>query len=566
MDKRKLAQLPSSPGVYLFLNQKSEVIYVGKAKHLRKRVRSYFRTGNDEKTQELVTQIVDVQTIATRTEVEALLLENRLIKQHKPNYNILLKESNRYAWIRVTDEDYPRILTARNTRGKGKYFGPYTDANARRQIVETLNKTFRLRTCRRMPKNVCLQYHIKNCSGPCEGYESKAAYNQKIVQAIKVLQGKTEDVVQELREKMQEASQKQGYELAKHYRDSIQALQELKRRQVVDRLTAHDQDIIGVASDDEETLIAVLFVKKGIIRSKKEYRLENHDFVMESFITALYRERLPPKEIILGKLDEDHLPTLETYFSELAGSKVRIHQPKRGDKRRLLELAEKNARIALNQENPALLQLQKHLRLASPPETIDCFDVSTLQGKQTVAACIRYRNGQPDPSLYRRFKIRGAQQDDYAAMEEAVRRRYDEDEVPDIILIDGGKGQLQAAIKALRKVEKSTPIIALAKQEEQVYAPGRKEPLEISQTDAGLLLLRRIRDATHRFVIRYHRGRRAKGLTSSVLEEIPGIGPARRKELYHRFSTFERIKEASKEELQDLLGEKIGSQLHEKLH
>jgi excinuclease ABC subunit C len=557
--KETATRAPTKPGVYLFFDQEKNVLYVGKAKNLRARLKSYFLTHVTDKTRLMVSKASHIETIITRNEVEALLLENKLIIQHKPPYNIMLKDTQRYAWIVVTDEQFPRILTARNKKRKGIYYGPYTDGSARRAMVITLNKTFKLRTCRVLPKNVCLQYHIKNCTGPCAGHDTAQGYSKRIAQAQAVLEGKTASLLRELKDDMARAAQEQKYEVAKDLRDALRAIQEVQRRQVVDNDTSHDQEVIAFATNTTETVAVVLTITRGVIAKKQEYRIPS-EVSAEEFLTALHREALPPKEIITELIEDT--ATLEAYFGELAQSNITITTPQRGEKHRLLLLAKENASSALTEKNTALLHLKEHLNLSATPSTIDCFDVSTLQGTSTVAACVRYRNGQPDPSGYRKFSIRGAQQDDFAGIEEAVTRRYAQGDLPDLIVIDGGKGQLAAAMQALPR---GTPLISLAKQEEEVFVPGLRFSLNIPPRDPGLLLLRRIRDATHRQAVGYHRTKRGAHMTESALDHIPGLGEKRKAQLYAHFKTYENMQQASKEQLQGVLGKKIGAVVFEEV-
>ncbi len=554
------SRAPTKPGVYLFFDSKKQVLYVGKAKSLRLRLKSYFSSRVNDKTRLMVSKAVAIEHIITRNEVEALLLENKLINQHKPPYNIQLKDTQRYAWIIITKEDYPRIFTARNKKRAGTYFGPYTDGSARRAMIITLNKTFKLRTCRTLPKRVCLQYHIGNCSGPCQDFDTKELYNERVDKARAILEGKTSEIKKQLEQAMRSAAQEQAYETAKDLRDTLNAIQELERRQVIDTDATHDQTIIAYEKDEQETVAAVLSVHRGVISKKREYRFDANT-TSDQFITALYRETLPPKEIITHHTDNDK--ALEEYFNKTKGVRVTITQPHRGDKKRLLELAQENARNALTETNTALSTLKERLNLPAIPKTIDCFDVSTLQGSNTVAASVRYRNGAPDPSGYRKYAIQGAQQDDFAGIEEAVRRRYAKEDLPDLIVIDGGKGQLQAALKSLPP---RTAVIALAKQQEEIFVPGLPFPKKLPDNDPGLLLLRRIRDATHRQAVGYHRTKRATHMVQSSLDHIPGLGEKRKQALYDRFKTFSRIKSASKKELQAVLGEKTGSTVYESLN
>ena len=549
---------PKKPGVYFFLANNT-VLYVGKAKNLRARLSSYFSQHTSDKTRLMVSKATTIEYIITRNEVEALLLENKLINQHKPPYNIQLKDTRRYAWIVVTKEEYPRIFTARNKKRAGTYYGPYTDGSARRAIIVTLNKTFKLRTCRKLPKKVCLQYHIGNCAGPCEGHDTKHSYNERVRRAQAILEGKTEQLRSTLTQEMQAAAHTQYYERAKELRDTLSAIDEIERKQVVERHTTHDQVVIAFAHNQEEAVAVVITIHRGVIQKKQEYHFDAHN-TPDTFITALYKETLPPTEIITHDLT--NASALEEYFTQTQQLRVHITQPQRGEKKRLLDLAQENAQDALHETNTALSQLKERLHLSVLPRVIDCFDVSTLQGTSTVAASVRYRNGQPDPSGYRRYAIRGAQQDDYAGIQEAVERRYAKEPLPDLVVIDGGRGQLQAALNV---VPRNTPVIALAKQEEEIYVPGLSFPLRLNETDQGLLLLRRIRDATHRQAVGYHRKKRSQAMTASALDHISGLGEKRKELLYTHFKTFSRITQASKEDLQKVLGEKTGARVYESL-
>lgn len=566
MRREDLPRLTQTPGVYQYLDEQGNILYIGKAKNIRKRVRSYFSKQQAIKTQQLLTHAASIKTISTQNEVEALILENQLINEHKPKYNIMLRYNKRYAWICVTNEEYPRILTARNKKRDGQYFGPYTDGTARRNIIIGLNKIFMLRTCQTLPRRVCLQYHIGNCTGPCQGYDSKQGYNQRVQEAIEVLQGDTKQVRKRFEKRMKQAAMQENFETAKQMRDTIQALEALDKKQSVSRESNYDQNIIAYTHNNTEAAFAVMHTRRGVMSGKDEFVVSYGKDIAADFIRAYYRDRNPPREIITHDISKEEAGVLEEYFSQRVANTVKVTVPQRGEKKRLLSLALENARVALSGEQPSLLSLQKHLHLSEPPMTIDCFDVSNQQGSEIVAACVRYRNGQPEPTKYRRFKIRSTDtQDDYAAMKEAVQRRYRDGDLPDLIVIDGGKGQLSAAQDGLRENNQHNPIISLAKQEEEVFVPGLSQSLTISQTDPGLLLLRRIRDSVHRFVISYHRKKRRKKLTVSTLDHIQGIGPKRKEALYERFKTLKNIKNASQEELQDLLGDKTGAYLYKQL-
>lgn len=559
--KTRVAQLPTTPGVYFWKSKTGKVLYIGKAKNLRARGRSYLSKDLSPKTAELMSHAADIEYISVSNEVEALLLENQLILKHKPPYNIMLKNSRRYAWICVTSEEFPRIISTRKKIGRGTLYGPYTDGSSRRSIVITLSKAFKLRTCKTLPKRACLQYHINNCTAPCEQKDDVKSYGERVEKAKKALAGHTQELIAELEKEMKTQAEQQRFEQAKELRDQITALKNVRSMQVVERDTTYDQDVIGHMRVDEEIQFCVLRVRRGVISKKQEYRVQYEDTGVESFLKALYRESTPPGEIIIEELTEKY--ALEKFLSKQANGTVTITHPKRGDKRKLLDLANTNAEQAIAEENAALGQLKKHLRLAEPPQVIDCFDISTHQGSHTVASSVRYRNGRADPEGYRRYTVRGEQQNDFAAMQEVVRRRYASEPLPDLVVIDGGKGQLSAAVQS---VPRGTPIIGLAKRDEEVFVPGRKAPLSIPQKDPGLLLLRRIRDAAHRFAVSYHRSKKGRAMTESALDHIQGIGPTRKQALYNHFKTFSRIKQASQAELGEVLGPKTGKHLFDALH
>lgn len=506
--------LPQEPGVYLFKDGEGNIIYVGKAKNLRARVRSYF-SGNDHsaKTIVLVRQIRDCETIVVHNEVEALLLENKLIKQHKPKYNINLKDAKTYAYIKITDEKYPRILSTRRVTKKGEYFGPYTDGTARHEVVQLAVKLFQLRTCKTLPKRACLNYHIGLCTAPCTHNVSDEEYAQQVEHAREFLKGKTKPVINRLEKEMQRASHSQKYEVALEKRRQLDAVTVLDKRQSVDTIQRFDQDVIALEQGEKHAIIALFSIKKGVISGKKEFTFEFSEGLLAEFIKLYYSENYVPSELIVSEEfweDTQEREAIEEYLARIKGAHVHITHPQRGQKRRLIELALKNAVI----EDESLIAIKEELNLPQVPSIIECFDISNLGSEDIVCGMTRFVHGRADKRGYRKFKIRTTSgQDDFAAMHEAVLRRYtrllnENRPMPNLILIDGGKGQLGAALNALRKLSLQLPIIALAKREEEIYLPEEDEPRLIDKSSSMMLLLRRVRDETHRFAITYQKKRR----------------------------------------------------------
>ena len=530
-----LANLPTEPGVYLYKNQRSEIIYIGKAKHLKKRVSQYFQKTKNQslKTQFLVKNITAVETIITNNEVEALLLENKLIKQHKPKYNISLKDSKTYAYIKITDEDYPKIITARNAR-KSKnhpneiFFGPFTSGFKRKTLTTLANKLFKLRTCKNLPKRACLNYHIGLCSAPCINKVNKQEYQSQVNHAKEFLKGDTKTIQKKLESDMKLASKQLRFEKALEIRDQIYTISLATDKQTVDLIKNKDQDIIAIESDSTNTIsiISLFQIKRGVISGKKDYRFENEDpaQLLEEFITLYYSQKEIPNEIIINKQfykNNEEKETIEKYLEKIKGMKVEITLPQRGQKLKLIQLAQKNAKHAL--ENTTLKQSQENLNLPEEPNIIECFDISNLGSEHVVAGMTQFRYGKPNKSAYRKFEIQVTKQkgthDDFASMYEAVYRRYkrlkkDHQEnpnstsFPQLIIIDGGKGQLGMALKALKTLSLHIPIIGLAKQEEEIFLPSENEPRKYLKQSPMMLMIRKIRDATHDYVISYNKKKR----------------------------------------------------------
>ncbi|MFW5746256.1 MAG: excinuclease ABC subunit UvrC [Nanoarchaeota archaeon] len=516
---KKLAELPNQPGCYQFISAQTEVLYIGKAKDLRKRVMQYFQKNHhDAKTGEMVGQITDLRIIITDTEAEALILEAELIRKHRPRYNLMLKDNRRYAYIEITDEAWPRLRTARKREGKGTFYGPYVDGAMRAHVIRTLTRSFQIRSCRRLPKKVCLYYHIGWCTGPCEGKVHPDDYADRIDQVRQHLEGRSDELIQRLECGMQEAAENMQYEVAKTKRDQMFAVMKLNERQKIDQDVRFNQDVIAYARSSDRMVITVFTIKRGTILAKDDfsfysdtYLLEDTETVLSQFLQQYYSENGMPAEIIVEALDAGDAASLQENFSERAGHKVRVVVPQRGNKRHLVGMAKKNAQHAVLGRDQVLVELQSTLRLPELPGVIECFDISTLQGEHTVASMVQFRDGKPDKSNYRRFRIRTVRgQDDFAAMREVVLRRYrrlvqESRMLPNLVMIDGGKGQLQSALSALSEVGVHIPMISIAKREEEIYVPGRPSPLKISKKKESLKLLQRVRNEAHRFAINYHK-------------------------------------------------------------
>ncbi|MBR9691017.1 excinuclease ABC subunit C [Candidatus Woesearchaeota archaeon] len=504
-----LNNLPSDPGCYLF-KDKNNIIYIGKAKNLKKRVKSYFnKRGHDEKTQRLIKEIKDVEFFATTNEVEALILENNLIKKHKPKYNINLTDSRRFAHIIRTDEDYPRLLVGRDKKIKGKYYGPFTSAEYRDQVLKLLRQSFQIRTCNKLPKKACLRYHIKLCSAPCIKEISKQDYNNDVKNAEFFLKGNVRKLMKKLEKEMKHYAKKLIYEKSRIIRDQIYALDSLREKQKVETEKRYDEDIINYIIDSNTVYLIVFNISRGVLATKSEFSFDYTKNFLEEFITQYYAQSNIPKEIILPqKLKDD---SIKDYLEKIRKAKVKLNIPQKGDKLSLLSLVKRNIEISFLRENQMINSLRQELNLNSNPNIIECFDISNIRGKNLVGAMVQYKNAKPQKSEYRRFRIKTVYQiDDCASMKEIVYRRYyrikkELKEMPDLIVIDGGKGQLFAAQKALAELEVKAPIISLAKRNEEIYEPGKTEPIKLKKDSKALKLLTKIRDEAHRFAIKYHK-------------------------------------------------------------
>ncbi len=517
--KQQIKEIPIKPGVYLYKDARGRLLYIGKAKQLRKRVSSYFSKKHQDKTALLVKEIAHIEFFVTDTEVEALILESRLIRQHKPPYNIDLKDGVRYAYLKITNEDFPRLLTVRQKEPDGaRYFGPFTDGTARENSARLLRSIFKVRTCgAKLPRTVCLQFYIGNCDAPCVGNISKTLYGQNISAAVSVLQGRTKSVIKRLEQEMKGFSSNKQYEQAKQRRDQIQSLKQFSQRQKMAMHRAFDEDIMHWLSVGDKVYVQLFKVDKGQVTGKQEFTFEEQEEVIESFVRQYYQTNAIPDRLLVPRLFKEH-ELMQAYLTKLKGKKVSIVVPQRGEQKKLLDLVYKNLLYATDQEDRALINLRDHLHLTGIPYVIECFDISTIQGQFNVGSMVQFRGGEPDKSNYRRFKIKTVhQQDDFASMAEIVRRRYtrllaEKKELPNLIVIDGGRGQLNAAWDVLTELNLRIPVIGLAKREEEIYRVENEKPMKLSQKEPGLLLLRRIRDEAHRFAITYHRLLRGKGM------------------------------------------------------
>jgi excinuclease ABC subunit C len=620
----KRRELPDEPGVYLFRDARGKVLYVGKAKSIRKRVASHFsgRAGSNRRGgTDLVDLIDHVEALVVHTEAEALLAEQNFIKQYKPRFNIRLRDDKSYPYIAISlDEKFPRVYFTRERHRRDRaYFGPYSNAKRVRATLEVLGKVFMFRSCEgpepgRRSGSPCLDYYIKRCEAPCVGYVSAKDYRRSIDGVIDFLSGRYREIERELEDSMQRAADEQRFEDAARERNRLRAVRSLLERQRV----AHETgtlDAIAVAVSDREANAQVFQVRDGVLSDRQSFYLDNAaggDIadVAEAFILQYYASAMmvPPLLVVQRELAPTRppptaSPALAEALSERRGGSVEIRAAERGDKRRILELAERNARLALDQEKlrserrrqqrvEALDGVQQALGLDTIPLRIECFDISTLMGTNTVASMVVFEGGAPKKSDYRRFKIAGSDgnggvPDDFAAMEEVLSRRLAQWErqrevsphdkaydpsfaaLPNLVVIDGGKGQLSAGLRALRPFrERGVMVVSLAKRIEEVFIPGRAAPLQLAHDTPELQLLQRVRDEAHRFAIAHHRSRRDREMTASILDELPGVGPARKRALLTHFGSPDAILAASREELEAVpgLSGRLAGRLYRELH
>ena len=511
------SEIPTEPGVYLFKDGNGDILYIGKAKDLRSRVRVYFsRSGQSHKTRRLVPQIRGIDWIVVDSEVEALLLENKLVKQHMPKYNVDLKDAKTYAYIALSREKYPRILTSRKPSPRLETFGPYTDGYLRRELQRLVVKVFRIRVCKTFPKRACLNFHLGLCTAPCTGNVAKEQYKDQVEQVRSFLLGNYEQITVVLHSQMQQASMVKNYERALELRNQITSIRLLTQRQVVDNYREYDQDVVAFRRFGEKVLVVQLGIRKGVLLGKRHYTIDFEPEVEQEFLKEFYVTKPIPREILLNQAawkDIEEKAALEEYFSTLRGTHVILTIPKGGDELHLMKLAEKNIEANLD-EDSSLVDLQVSLNLPILPRIIECFDVSNLGQEHVVSGMVRFTNGQPDKSNYRRFKIKTVVgQDDFASLNEVVTRRYKRlvkgtSQLPDLVVVDGGLGQVRAARDALKSLGLQIPLIGLAKEHEEIFLLDETTPRRFNTSSRMMLLLRRIRDAAHNFSVGYSRKRR----------------------------------------------------------
>ena len=579
----QVALLPDKPGVYLMRDVAGKIIYVGKAVNLKNRVRSYFQQrGLSPKTEALVARIQSFETIVTASEIEALILECNLIKKHRPRYNISLRDDKTYPFVKVTwSEEYPRVYPTRRVEKDGaKYYGPYASAGAMHETLALLKRLFPLRSCRSMDaRRPCLEYHINRCLAPCAGMVDVETYREMVKTVCLFLEGRSTDVEKDLKRRMLAAAEAMKFELAARLRDQLSAVRQVTEKQNI-VTGAGDQDVLGLARLGNQSCVQVFFVRSGKMVGRDRFLLsggetESDGDVLAAFVKQYYNEvAFVPREILTpAPLPEQEL--LSEWLSERKNGAVKLVTPQRGTKRELVQLAGENATEVLRQRSErdaalegkrsaAMQELADRLEMAHLPQRIECFDISHIQGAETVASMVVFTDGEPDKSEYRRFKLRTVEgnPDDFASMQEVTLRRYREatEPLPDLIVIDGGKGQLSSALEVIRGVGLAEiPVIGLAKEYEHIFRENISEPLILPRHSEALRMVQHIRDEAHRFAIGYHRKLRAKRNMVSVLDHVRGIGAKRRQALWKHFGTIEKMRQASVEELAAVPGMNLPS-------
>ena len=608
--EEELKKLPAKPGVYLMHDEKDNIIYVGKAISLKNRVRQYFQTSRNKgaKIEQMVTHIRRFEYIVTDSELEALVLECNLIKEHRPKYNTMLMDDKGYPFIKVTiNEAYPRVMLARTMqKDKAKYFGPFTSAGAVKDTIELIRKIYNIRNCNRnLPRDTgkerpCLNYHIKQCKAPCQGYISEQEYRKSIDKVIRFLNGHYDEVLKELEAKMQEASENMEFERAIEYRELLGSVKQIAEKQKITDSRGEDRDILAVAKDAEDAVVQVFFIRGGRLIGRDHFFLRNasdstKEELLTSFIKQFYAGTpfIPAELMLHEQLKEQEI--LEEWLSKKREHRVHIRVPKKGEKEKLVELARKNAALVLNTDKERLKReegrtigaVKEIERLLGLQEIIrmEAYDISNTSGFSSVGSMIVYEKGKPKRSDYRKFKIKGvAGPDDYASMEEVLTRRFSHglDELeegkelgsftafPDLILMDGGKGQVNIALSVLDKLNLQIPVCGMVKDDNHrtrgLYY--NNEEIPIDRSSEGFKLITRIQDEAHRFAIEFHRKLRSQGQVHSVLDDIPGIGPARRKALMKHFMNLDAIKNASVEELKEIpsMNEKSAIEVYKFFH
>ncbi len=595
--KKQLAALPGSPGVYIMRNAKGEVIYVGKAARLKDRVRSYFGAprGLQPKTFALRQQVDDFEYIVTGNAGEALILEATLIKRHQPFFNIRLKDDKRYPYLKVDVQNpWPRVyITRRIEKDGARYFGPYANAGSVRDTLDLVKKLFPWRSCTKeitgTDARPCLDYYIKRCIAPCTSYCTREEYREVVEQVLLFLEGRSEDVVRRLKQQMEAAAEDLQFERAAMIRDQLKALERTIERQIVGTTRDEDADIFGIARDDDQACVQVFFIRGTQMIGRDHFVLEGTNeetdlAVLTNYLLQYYEgaQYVPKLVVVPGDVEERE--TLEELLSERRGSRVEIRTPERGEKRRLMELANTNAREILDmlkvkwladstRTEEALEQLREELALPEIPRRIECYDNSNIQGTNAVSSMVVFEDGKPASNQYRRFKVKTIEgADDFGTMREVISRRFkraapvnadggelvstdDRWELPNLVIIDGGKGQLSAARQAMQELGvHHIPTVGLAKRFEELFVPDEEEPIVLPRGSEALFLVQRLRDEAHRFAITYHRQLRGKSSMQSALDTIPGIGPKRKKALLKKFGSVKGIREAEVEEIAATVG------------
>jgi len=592
----KIDQVPERPGVYLYKDAKAQVIYIGKAASLRSRVRSYFQESRarDPKTDALVGQIRDVDYIVTGNELEALILESNLVKKHRPRYNIILRDDKHYPFLRLTaNEDFPRLVVARRVQKDGAaYFGPFYPATAMRRTLRLVRQLFPLRTCRikidgTLPRP-CLQYYIHRCNAPCTGWETREGYAKTVREVQRFLEGRSDDLAMELTREMEAAAGDLKFERAAGLRDQIQALNTVREHQKIISTEEAEQDIVGVVRQGADACVQLFFVRKGRLMGRESFFFDrvsgwSSGEILSAFVRQFYaRDVTAPPEILLSEEPPEASLTAE-WLGQRRGGRVELHAPQRGKKRELVGMAEENAALALqthllargNRLQVVLDELERALNLPGPPHRIEGFDISTIQGSETVASMVVWQDGEMKKDDYKRYRIRTVTgTDDFAAMREVLTRRYGralegEGLFPDLILLDGGRGQLSAGMKALEDLGLDyLPIASLAKRAEEVYTPEHLQPLVMDMSSPALQALQKIRDEAHRFAITYHKKLRQRRTISSVLDQIPGVGPTVRTSLLKTLGSAKVVRGASVAELAAVpkVTPKLAQRIHDFFH
>ncbi len=607
----QLKLLPEKPGVYMMKNESGKIIYIGKARSLKNRVRQYFQSSRNltGKVLSMVSQIVDIELLTTDTEVEALILESNLIKKHRPKYNIRLRDDKNYPYLKLTVQDkWPRLTVARQVKKDGaKYFGPYTTTTAMWDTLKLSRRLFPLRTCNRVEAHTrpCLQYHIGRCLGPCiKDFDRHADYDQAVRDLTLFLEGKSEDLVRRLRQRMDEAAEQLQFERAAELRDQLKAVEFVTQQQKIASVSLEDQDAVGFAQNESDACVQVFFIRGGKLMGREHFILPgagdmSGPEIMDAFLPQFYHEAaFLPREILVQDLPDD-TEVIEEFLRQRRGGPVHLHRPRRGEKKDLLRMLADNARLVLEERRvqqdrdleataQGLSDLQEALDLPHPPVRMECFDISHMQGSEVVASMVVFEGGRPKKADYRRFKIKhGMGNNDFLSMAEVIRRRFrkglDERaaladsgllgssdarqeakfaDFPELLIIDGGKGQLGAAREVLRELGlEHIPTFGLAKENEELFREGHPDPMVLPRGSHALHLLQRLRDEAHRFAITYHRKLHARAATHSVLDDIPGVGPVRRKALLRHFGSVAAIRRATPQEVAEVEG--IGPELAE---